>query len=42
MRERCRQSAKIALWGATQTPRGRASDPYLSILKTLDSDEFYF
>jgi hypothetical protein len=42
MREGCRQSAKIALSGATPSPRGRASDLYLSILKTLDSAEFYF
>jgi hypothetical protein len=42
MRERCLQSAKMALAGAKQSPPGRASDPYLSILKTLDSAEFYF
>jgi transposase len=42
MRERCLQSAKIALSGATQSPPGRASNPYLSSLKTLDSAEFYF
>jgi hypothetical protein len=42
MRKRCLQSANIALSGATQSPPGRASDPYLSILKTLDFAEFYF
>ncbi len=42
MRERCLQSTKIALSGATPSPPGRASDPYLSILKTLHSAEFYF
>jgi hypothetical protein len=42
MRERCRQSAKIALAGATQSPPGGGSDPSLSILKTLDSAEIYF
>jgi hypothetical protein len=42
MRERCLQSAKIALSGATQSPTERASAPYLTILKTLDSAEFYF
>ena len=41
-RERCLQSANIALSGAMKSPPGRASDPYLSILKTLDSAEFYF
>ena len=41
MTERCLQSVKIALSGATQIPPGRASDPYLSILKTLASVEFY-
>jgi hypothetical protein len=42
MRERCLQGAKIALAGATQSPPGGASDPYLSILKALDSAEFCF
>jgi hypothetical protein len=41
MRERCLQSAKIALSGTRQSPPERASNPYLSILKTLDSAEFY-
>lgn len=42
MRERCVQSANIALSGAMKSPPGRASDPSLTILKTLDSTEFYF
>jgi len=42
MRERCRQSAERALAGASQSPRGGASDAYLSILKTLDYPEFCF
>ena len=42
MRERCLQSAKIALSGAMQSPLGGVSDPSWSILKTLDSAEFYF
>ena len=42
MRERCLQSAKIALSGATQSPPGGVSRPSLNILKTLDSAEFYF
>jgi hypothetical protein len=41
MRERSLASAKLALSGATQSPPARASDPDLSILKTLDSVEFY-
>ena len=41
MRERSLASAKLALSGATQSPPARASDPDLSILKTLDSAEFY-
>jgi hypothetical protein len=42
MRERCRQSAKIALAGATQSPPERAADAPLSISKALDAAEFYF